>query len=139
LLHNDVDDDRVHALLGGHHYYASAERIAAIIDGELGGRLRDDAAFLVSMSTESSPNNTLCPLPYCGRVTDLRGASLRWLLNGARGTRARVYSARSSSRTAARKCYRRATSGDWGQREQTASSIAGAARPLDQRSGLSGL
>jgi phosphoserine phosphatase RsbU/P len=47
LQHNDVDDDRVHALLSGHQYYASAERIAAIIDGELGGPLRDDAAFLV--------------------------------------------------------------------------------------------
>jgi phosphoserine phosphatase RsbU/P len=47
LLHNGVDDDRVHALLRGQHHFASAEGIAAIIDAELSGRLLDDAAFLV--------------------------------------------------------------------------------------------
>ncbi len=46
LLHNGVDDDRVHALLGGHHR-TSADHIAGVIEAHLTGRLRDDAAFLV--------------------------------------------------------------------------------------------
>jgi phosphoserine phosphatase RsbU/P len=46
LLHNGVDDDRVHTLLSGHHH-ASADHIAGVIEAQLAGRLRDDAAFLV--------------------------------------------------------------------------------------------
>ena len=46
LMHNGVDDHRVHALLSNQHR-ASAEHIAGILDRHLTGRLRDDAAFLV--------------------------------------------------------------------------------------------
>ena len=46
LLHNGVDDHRVHALLSNQHR-ASAEHIAGILDRHLTGRLRDDAAFVV--------------------------------------------------------------------------------------------